>query len=285
MAGVYTSGLLGMGTGTASGTYQSPTTTLGQLLDLYIVHGIFAIVFGAGAGLLMGTYDTIAKPSNAWADIFFAVGALAIAMNAGFFIGALIAWLAKGGSPLSRQDDNIHWLHALSIFSAAIAVFWSILALIITFGTTLVGSSSNSGEVAGYFMVLFSAAYFTYLTVRWMFGLAGKRDAAAPVLQPPTSLDTNAVLAAIAAASANSRSAAASQPLFSGAGAFGGIDLSGLQPSSMSTLPPTQHSSSSTTSTGGGGGGPTVVVVTTPQASPGATSAACAPESNVVHIS
>ena len=148
----------------------------------------------------------------------------------------------KLAGPLSRQDEDIHWLHGLSIMTATLSAAWGILALVLTFGSTLAATVTDQGEVAGYFMVILGVAYSLYLTLRYLFGLAGRPDLSTAKTSTtiPTALDSNSLFNAlrVAAATPSSNIAAAAQPsLFSGGGAaaFGGLDLSGFQPSSLTT--------------------------------------------------
>lgn len=214
-------------------------TSIGQLLDLYVVHLVFTIIFVVGGLILADKYgENASKPFTAWSDLFFAIGLIAGGLNVAFGISLFIAWINKTTTALSRDDDTIHWLHALSMLAAASGAVWGVLALILTFGSTLVGATTDDTEVAGYFMIILTTAYFIYLCVRYFSGLAGKSTSTLP----PTTInsDLKTYLEGINNAS---RGITASQPLFGGAGgaaAFGGIDLSGLQPSSMSTLPPVQ---------------------------------------------
>jgi hypothetical protein len=220
--------------------------TVGQFLDSYIIHIIITTIFVIGAIMLIDRYAAYAtKPFSIWGDLFYSIGAVTIAVNVGFMISIVIAWLTKKASFLAREDDEIHWLHAISLLAAGLVVGWGILAMVLTFGDVIAGGNTDQIEAGGYILVLFSVAYCTYLVIRYIMGLAGKKTVAAAAVQAPTSVDTNAILSALKAGSA-ANSGGFAQPLFGGGGgsaAFGGIDLSSLQPSSVSTLPPHQAAS------------------------------------------
>lgn len=227
--------------GDTSGAPQNTVTSIGQLLDLYIIHFIFVILFIIGAGILMDRYgNSVSKPYTAWDDIFFALGAVALLINAAFFIALPIAWATNREPTFGRETGSLHWLHGLSIAAAAAGVVWGILALILTFGSTLTVSPTDNTEVAGYFMIILTTAYFLYLCIRYLAGLAGEGKPS-DIKGATVSNDIKALFAGIGASRGTAGTSA--QPLFGGIGgsaAFGGIDLGGLQASSMSTLPPVQ---------------------------------------------
>lgn len=252
MSGPYASSLLGTGGGATTGkgiqfsggVYRAPIVTLGDFLDLYLVHFIMAVVFVVGGIILIVNFgQSVTGTPTTWDDLFYVIGSFAFILNVAFGIGLIIAWINKNAGPLSRQDDSIHWLHALSIFASASAIIWSVLALVLNFGPALIDTSAPTSTTGSYFMVLASAAYFAYLVVRYMFGLAGAEKAAEAKKAEPT-LTTDQLMNLTR--NVNAVSSAAAQPLFGGRGgsaAFGGIDLGGLQNmsgggGSMYALPP-----------------------------------------------
>lgn len=260
MSGAYATGLNeGIGEGNSYGSSTTMTgrnrtaVSIGQLLDLYIVHLIMTFVFVAGGIILMdkyGQYTT--KAYTAWDDIFYALGGVTFLLNAIFVGGLIAAWINGWAKPLSRQDDSRHWLHGLSIFSALFTASWGILAMVLSFGTTFSLTVADQVEVAGFFMVFMAVAYSIYLVVRYIFNMAGKNVVSKPSSAPLAQYDPSSLMSYARAASGQS---VAQQPFFSGGGgaaAFGGLDLSGFQPSSLSTVAPTQRAPAVAAGYGGG---------------------------------
>ncbi len=269
--------------GGSSVTGPRLSNSLWDVLDMYIFHFIAGILFIVGSIMLMDGYGTsISKPPTPFNDMFFALGAVAAAANLGFCISLVVAWIWRKGAVPSREDNDISWLHVVSIAAAAFGGVWGVIALIVTFGSSLTGVVADEVEVAGYFMTLLSTLYFVYLVVRYASGLANRGEPARAVVPPPTvasSLDALGYVRNAAAANP-----ASFQPIFgggSGAAAFGGIDLSGLQPSSMSTLPPTQAASHGVYMPQMAGGCPMMMM---PQMMMPQQPQYCAPDPNAIHI-
>lgn len=282
LRGISTSG---RASGNRSG--QSTASSLGEVLDLYIVHEFSTLLFVTGGSILFNRYahNTVTKTYSAWDDFFFAIGGMAIVLNGAFALAFPIAAAIKQTPVLSREDDSVHWLHAMSIFSALFAAGWGILALILSFGSTLSADVADSAEVFGYFMVILSTMYSIFIVVRYSLGLAGRETKTATTIQPSLSADVNAQMAALRASYAALPS---SQPIFggSGAAAFGGLDLSGFQPSSISTVPQQQQVPSYPMGPGGYGGGgygpggcPMIIM---PQVAP--AQASCAVDTGAVNL-
>lgn len=246
-------------TGTATATTaatggRSAAFTIGQILDLYIVHLIMTVVFVFAGTVLLVEYSRNKVGSyTAWDDLFFTVGTLTLVMNAVFIVGAVISFITSEFKFLAREDDRGHWLHGLSIFAALMSIIWGVLALILIFGSALVGTTINDFEAVSYFIMMIVIVYETFLVVRWLTGFAGVKPPAAAAVQPPTTVDAAGYLAQFRSLGSGSAAlgTAAAQPIFGGGGgaaaAFGGLDLSAFQPSSLSTMAPSQYS-------GGGGG-------------------------------
>lgn len=209
-------------------------TSIGQFLDLYVIHMIMTLVFIIGAIILIDKFAAHAsKPVSNWDDLFYALGGITLIFNTGFLVALFFGWISRRSAALARNDIELHWLHAVSIIAAGFTVIWGVLALIVTFGTALTPAVSDQTEVGGYFMVFIGVAYSTYLVVRYCFGLAGTETTTKPSgIQAPAAYDINALLAATRA----SAPVASAQPIFGGGNglaAFGGLDMSGLLPSSM----------------------------------------------------
>lgn len=259
---------------------EGPPNSLADVLDLYVVHFLMALLFIAGSIMLIDRYVVNQeKPDNTANDFFYAIGALAYVANAFFVVGLFIAWIGNKAEALSRDDPEIHWLHGFSLFASAASLIWAIYAMILTFGSTLTGPTTDSVQVAGYFMVLFSAVYFGYLLIRSMFGLIG-RGKPPPVIKGKGSLTSGELFD-----EENRRSPTSIPPMastmFSGAmskRAFG-EDLNDLRTSSVSTLPPEVRS-------GGNGCGqvPYPVMMVPQMMAFAAPNVACAPDPNAVHV-
>lgn len=258
--------------GTTAATTSTTAMSIGQLLDLYLVHWIMTIIFIIGGIFLIERYANYAgKPFTAWDDLFYASGALGLVLNAAFVIALPIVWLTREMKFLSREDASIHWLHALSIFAGCWAIGWGILALVLTFSSALTATTTDDFEVAGYFMVIIAVAYELFLVIRSLPGL--KPGTSLTSVQPPITADSNAYLSIFRStgSGAGNMGGGSAQPIFGGAGgaaAFGGLDLSAFQPSSLSTVAPTQGPSSGGYNNMGqqqGGGGCGVPIIVMPQ--------------------
>lgn len=262
---------------------EGPPSSLADVLDLYVVHFLMALLFIAGSIMLIDRYVVNQEKANNTAnDFFYAIGGLALLANVLFVIGLFIAWIGNKAEALARDDIEIHWLHAFSLFASASSLIWSIYAMILTFGSTLTGPTTDSVQVAGYFMVLFSAVYFAYLLIRSMFGLIGRGKPPPPSIKGKGLLTSGELFD-----EANRRSATSIPPMastmFSGAMSRRtfGEDLNDMRTSSMSTLPPTQDVRS-----GGNGCGqmPYPVMMMPQMMAYAAPNAACTTDPNAVHI-
>lgn len=222
------------------------------LLDSFIFQGFMLLIFIIGAIILMSQVTANSSLSKVLADLFYAFGVIATAMNIILFFWIIISTFRSDELKVpTRTLEKHHLLHSFSIITSLFTFIWALYALIVTFGSILVDTPSNL-EVVGWLMVLISGLYSGFLLTKHGFGLGAiTKDEVENTVQGPATLDANGVLALIRAnAGQQQQYAPAAAPLGGGFGApFGGVDLSALLPSTITSVKGGQGENF-----GGGGG-------------------------------
>src|SRR4051812_12452542 len=119
--------LSGGGTGTGP---RAVTASIGGIFYYYIFYFIMSFLYIICGIMLVDRFAANVGKSSGWDDFFYAYGAATFILNA-IVIGSIIyAWLSNRSPRLNRLDTRYHWVHAVSIFTAAFSVIWTILALI-----------------------------------------------------------------------------------------------------------------------------------------------------------